>query len=494
MRKGGKFLINMTLLTASSLLLNIITMSFRVWVSKTAGAEVLGLHQLLYSVYSPACTLACSGINLAVTRIVSSSSVSGMTVKSTMRRALAYSVSFGIVAQILLYICAPFVETHLMKTEGVALCLRILSFGLPFLSSASALHGMFTALRKVYKSVIVQATEDLSKIAVTAALLLTVLKGKSPAVTCISLVAGSACAETLSCIVAAVLYFTEKERKTGGTGGKGIAKRIFSIAMPTALSSYVRAALSAFENLMIPVGLRKNGLKDSQIYAKLGVLRGMVFPMIMFPSVLLSSCSRLLVPEISEAFEKGDRREISRTAARTIKLTLVFSFIISSVFIFFADGLGMLLYSSTEAGKMLRLMAPLVPLMYLDGIIDAMLKGVNEQVASMRFNIIDSLVSAAATAILLPQYGFEGYFVITYVTTCLNAFLSLDRFLGVIKMKIPAREFVVLPVLAATAATLPVTVYCHLADVTQTVIPISVCAVLYIMIIFVSGVLRKEKT
>ena len=41
----------------------------------------------------------------------------------------------------------------------------------------------------------------------------------------------------------------------------------------------------------------------------------------------------------------------------------------------------------------IKLLAPLIPLMYLDGSVDSMLKGLGQQVYSMRVNILDSLLS-----------------------------------------------------------------------------------------------------
>lgn len=486
----------MIFLTLSSLVLNLIGMGFRVWLSKTAGAEVLGIHQVLYSVYLPACTLACSGINLAVTRLVTSSQLKGERLGSVMWRCLGYSFGFGLLSGGVLFSLSGFAETHLLKQPGSGLCLRILSFGLPFLSSVSAFHGMFTALRKVARSVAVQMTEDLSKMAVTAFVLTVFLRGKSPAEMCIALVVGSACAETLSCLCGLLLYLVELRLDKGQSRNsqKGLTLRLFGIALPAAASSYIRSALSAFENLMIPIGLRRAGMTDPQIYSRLGILHGMVMPTVMFPSVMLSSCSRLLVPEFSEAFEKGDREALCRNASKVIRLTLSFSFITTAVFIFFADSLGFMLFDSPEAGRWLRLMSPLIPLLYLDGIIDAMLKGINEQLASMRVNIIDSAVSAVAVAVLLPEYGFEGYFVITYVTCCLNAFMSLDRFLRVINLKLSAQRCIFLPCAAAFASVSFIHTVMNVAGSGNAVTGIVLSVSVYVGIMAVmGGTFRKKR-
>ena len=71
MKKIRSFAINGTILTICSLLMRTVSVAFNVYVAKCAGAEAMGLYSLLSSVYGFAVTLALSGINLAVTRLVS---------------------------------------------------------------------------------------------------------------------------------------------------------------------------------------------------------------------------------------------------------------------------------------------------------------------------------------------------------------------------------------------------------------------------------------
>ena len=71
MRKAKLFIINVTILTATAILMQSIGIIFSVYISNKIGAEGVGIFQLIMSVYTFAITLASSGINLAVTRIAS---------------------------------------------------------------------------------------------------------------------------------------------------------------------------------------------------------------------------------------------------------------------------------------------------------------------------------------------------------------------------------------------------------------------------------------
>ena len=70
MKRGGRFLLNGLMLSAVSLLLRTVGVSFHAFLTAKMGAAGTGLYQLILSVYSPALTLATAGVNLAASRLV----------------------------------------------------------------------------------------------------------------------------------------------------------------------------------------------------------------------------------------------------------------------------------------------------------------------------------------------------------------------------------------------------------------------------------------
>ena len=66
MRKLKLFIINGLVLTVISIFLQLIGVSFGVYISNKIGDEAVGLYQLLMSTYSFGITLALSGINLEI--------------------------------------------------------------------------------------------------------------------------------------------------------------------------------------------------------------------------------------------------------------------------------------------------------------------------------------------------------------------------------------------------------------------------------------------
>lgn len=490
--KKNKFISDMIIITAISILLTFLGMSFRIFISNEAGAECMGLYQLVYTVYIPACTVAASGINLAAVRLISANEAQeGRSEKNIMKACFAYSLFFGALAMILLFFVAEPAGKYLIKNTEAASSLKILAFGLPFLSAASAVNGYFTAKRKIIKTVLIQITEDAAKIAVTVTLLLA-FKGSSAETLCGVLVFGSAAGEIISCLIALIFYIFEKKPSEAKKSSiKPRIKELISIAIPTAVSSYVRSGLSALENMLVPFGYRKYGYSEQETLEHIGIFRGMVMPLMMFPSTLLGAAAKLLIPEISFAYEQKDVKKIESIAVKAIYSTLLFSFFVSGIFLFFSKELCDIIYGNQEAGILLMLLSALVPIMYLDGIVDAILKGINQQIATMRYSIIDSIISVILILILLPKHGVRGYVVVTYLSSAVNAFLGISRFLKVTDVKFSIYNCITVPFFSAAAAIFPIFVFNAVTDIsTPLIADVAISAVLYVLFIFLT---KSEK-
>ena len=130
-------------------------------------------------------------------------------------------------------------------------------------------------------------------------------------------------------------------------------------------------------------------------------------------------------------------------------ITLLFSFLITSVLIVYAEDLGELFYGSQQAGAFLRIMAPIIPLMYVDSIVDGMLKGLDQQAYSFRYNFIDSIMRVILIAVLLPLFGVKAYIFILFLSEIFNASLSISRLLKVARVDVDIIGWILTPAVSA---------------------------------------------
>jgi len=456
MKRVKIFFINAMLLLGTSLIMRTIAVTFNVYISNKIGASGMGLLSLVMSVYSLAITFATSGINLAASRLTAEAigHNSDAEIKSAMKRCITYSLTFGSAAAIILFLTSNAIGTYLLDDVRTVSSLKLLSFSLPFIALSSALQGYFTAVRRVYKNASAQLFEQAVKISFTAAgFILIAPKGLEYA--CLSVVAGSCLAEVISFIYTFLLYIYDigKHNTNSGAVPNQLTNKLLNISIPVAFSAYIRSALLTIEHLLIPFGLKKSGATSEQSLASYGVLHGMVFPIVLFPQAVIGSFSGLLVPELAECKTRGDYHQINYVITRVFQITLCFSIGAAGIIMCYSHGLGTLLYTNSEAAAYIKLIAPLIPVMYLDGAVDSMLKGLNEQLFSMRVNIVDSLISVVLVYYLLPFMGIKGYILIIFICELINASMSISRLISVTDFNIQLINWVIKPLFCVIGAT-----------------------------------------
>ena len=459
MKKLHRFILNALLLSGVALLMRTVGVIFQVYVANRVGAEALGLYGLFSGVYGFAVTFATSGVNLAATRLTADAlgdERRHWEIRSGMRRCLVYSLCFSSVATLVLYSLAPVIAIHLLDEIRVIRSLKILSFALIPISLSASMSGYFTACRRVYKNATAQVLEQGVRIGVTVLLLTFFCHDKDPEQACITLVIGSTLSEIFSFLVSSVFYLIDRRQysmQNNHSRGNKLTAKLCAIAMPVAFSSYIRSGLLTLEHALIPQGLRKSGASRAQALESYGIMNSMVFPIILFPTALIGSFSGLLVPEMAECRAQGNRREISYIAERVFSIALWFSIGTAAVLCCFSEEFGMVIYNNAHASRYIRLLAPLIPVMYLDTATDAMLKGLGQQVWSMVINIADALISVILVYLLLPQMGIEGYILTVYIAELFNAVCSIVRLLNVSHMKAYVVKWVIKPLLCAVGAT-----------------------------------------
>ena len=198
-----------------------------------------------------------------------------------------------------------------------------------------------------------------------------------------------------------------------------------------------------------PKELQKFGLNYSASLSQYGLLQGMAMPMLYFPSSFLTSFASLLIPKIAKERELHHGKAVAHITGKAVSYAIAFGLFFSAVFVVFGQSWGNAFYHSESAGEYLRVLAPIVPLIYLDVVVDSLLKGLDEQFNSMKYNFSDSLIRVLLVLCLLRFFGMESYICILFFSTIFNAALSLHRLLKVTKVRLSLLKNVLLPLLCA---------------------------------------------
>ena len=454
--RAKSILYNSLLLCLSAIAVRAVGVYFNVYISNRVGAEGMGLYALAANVWGFAVTLALSGINLATTRCVAEADGRGGEIRAAMRRALGYALTFGLGASVLLLALSKPLAIFWLKEERVVLALRLFAISLPAISVCSALNGYFSAVRRAWKSAGVALVEQAVKIYATATLL-THLLPRGAQYACAAIVLGGALAEVLSCAVSFMLYLLDRRRLSGDAvssgDGRRLTRRLFGIAIPVALSTYVRSGLTTLEHILIPAGLIAFGATRSEALAEYGIVSAMVLPLVMFPYAFINSFTGLLVPEIAGAASHSHEKRISYIATRSWRLTILFGLATAGIMAVCSSSFGLRLYGNARAAEYILAIAPLLPIMYLDTVTDSMLKGLGDQVFTMKVNIADAALSVILVYTLVPRFGVYGYIAVLYISELINFSLSAARLISKANMPFKPLRWALTPLICIIASS-----------------------------------------
>ena len=420
---------NTLLLTGVSLVMQALGMVFQSWLARSLGAAGLGLWQLTLSLVNLWATFAISGIRFTSTRLIAEELGRGSagSIRAAMGRCLSYGGFFGLLAGALLRLLAEPLGFLWVGDARTVRALGIAALSMPCISLCASLSGYFTACGRVWKAALAHLAEQLAGIA----LVMLFLKKATPGdleQSCCAVALGRTAADGLSLLLMAGLYLQDRlTHYEAEDCGAALSGRMLHIAVPLAFSAYTRSALSTLQQLWVPRGLRAYGLAADRALAGYGIVQGMAMPLLFFPSCLLASASELIVPVLTAAQVQNDREAIKNTAGRLLRTSLRYSLAVSAVLFFCADLLCGTIYHNREAARYLRVLAPLVPVMYLDMAVDGCLKGLGQQVWSMGINITESALGLLLIAFLLPRWGLTAYLGILYFSEIFNLALSALR-------------------------------------------------------------------
>ena len=452
------FIKNAVILTVSSLLLRFAGIIFKVWLADNIGAEGIGLYQLIFSVYMLAATFATSGISTAVTRLCADELALGREngVKRILFKSLKLTFLIAIISSFLLFFGAETISKVFLSDIRAVTAIKILSFSLPFMGFASCFKGYFIARRKASPTAFSQILEQIIRILLVMTL---VLKFSSHGLekTCAAVLFGDTVAELCSSVFLWLLYIRDKKNIRLLSGRSyppfNITKEIVRIALPITSGRYLNTLLRTAENILVPKSLSKYPLASQNALSLFGMIKGMALPILFFPSTLLNALSTLLIPEMSEAATLGRKALVKDAVTRILQITALISFIFSGIFLVCGQKIGILIYKSEDVGYLLKMLSPIVPLMYLDSVSDGILKGLDQQLFTFRTALFDSAIRIILVIFILPRAGLLGFIGIMYFSNLLTCMLNVGRLLKVSGGILKPLKTVFLPFLSAIMIT-----------------------------------------
>ena len=139
------------------------------------------------------------------------------------------------------------------------------------------------------------------------------------------------------------------------------------------------------------------------------------------------------MPEFSRFYAQKKYKKIKFGTLTLLSFTLIFSIFVCIFIFIFSNKLSEAIYHKSEIAKYLHILSPLVVIMYLDIVIDSILKGLDAQVSVMAINVFDCIISIGFIYFFVPILGFSGYIISIFISEVIDFTLSGLKLLKILK-------------------------------------------------------------
>ena len=430
MSKRRTYLHNAALLTGSGLVLRALGMGFRIVLAAYLGSEGMGLYQLILALYMVFVSFATAGVNVASARLAAQSLARGSGMAETLRGLCITALGFGTAAMLAQSVLAGPCARYLLHDVRAETALLILAPSLPFMAVSGAVRGQ--------PNITAQLIEQLVRMAVAAAGL-RVLAQWGAGYGCAAVLLGNTVSESVSCGI--MLAFAARTPEFAPRPDAPLHpythKELYDILWPVEGSRLLASALQAAESSLIPYTLAIYTGSRAEAVAQYGSLKGMALPLLFFPFSVLGALSGLLMPEITRAHTKGDTAAMRRLIFTMLRMTGAFSLAAGAGFVLLGAPLAGFIYRDAKVGRYVQLLGFVAPFMYLESMVDGVLKGLGEQLATFRYSLLDSVFRIAAIWLVVPQYGMMGFLGVMAVSNLMTCGLNMRRMMKQIKKPSP---------------------------------------------------------
>lgn len=355
-------------------------------------------------------------------------------VKKVMKKCLYITLITSIFTSLIFWVNTDFIIAKCLHNKVSPQVVHLFCLALPPIAMSSAISGYFAGVRRIYKNAIGQFIEHVAKVIVTA-FIINIYLPKGLEYSCFALILGDLVSEIISFVYIYIVYMLDKRKYNNSpelAENRNYTHKLLRISIPIAITSYIRSGLSTFKQLIIPSSLEKSGINCSESLSKYGIINGMALPIIMFPDILVKSFANLLVPEFARYHAKKDYK-------RTKQITSILLFLIGGASLgltillyIFSDKLAYLLYKDISVGHYIRILAPLATFIYMDTVVDSVLRGLDAQVGVMIINILDLAISTSFIYFCVPKLGLTGYLISIYMSEILNFVISTIQLIKIV--------------------------------------------------------------
>lgn len=394
---------------------------YRIFLSRSIGAEGLGIYQICLSVFSVFLTAASSGIPVTVSRLIAKNTATGNAKgkHAVVSSGILLTLLFTVPAALVLFLGKSLYTFLFPDADCVKIFLWLLP-GLILTSVYAIMRGSFWGNKQFLPYSIIELAENAVMVACGCVLVGFAHTAKDGARFAIIAVLVS---YIFSFIVSMSWYFFKGGKLVNPkTQFKPVLKASLPITAMRTSTSLLNSCVATFLPALLS---RACGYTSSEALALYGTVVGMSVPMLFIPNSLIGSIAVVVAPEMSENFYAGRKESLKRDVERTIKAAVLIASVLIPVMFTLGEDIGVLFYASELSGKVIKRFAFMMLPMCISMITTTVLNSMNFEVRTLIYFFIGAIAMIGIILGFTGLLGINAYMVGLTVSFVITAVLNL---------------------------------------------------------------------
>ena len=417
-------------------------------ISNKIGTASVGVMTLITSLFSFIMVLANGNIFISTSRFVSEEIGSGnRNVSKIMRLSMGFSFTLSTAFSAVSFALAKVISAYSGGAEELALSVRIIALSLPPAALGSCIKGYFNGNRNVKIPCMGDIIEFSAKwVSLMLGTVFLLDRGVSVyLMISVSILIG----EAVSCIYFVINYSAAYREFSALPIGKPRIEKVtayLKFSLPIVASGYVQMIMSSLNEALVPIALLKYNSSTDRAMSEYGMFEAMIMPAVFFPSVILTSLSSIMIPEIAGASSAGNISRVRSLITKTFDRAFKYSFFIAGMLLMTGRGIGAILCpSDTLVSETLVKMFPVVPFIYLEIVLGGIIKGLGRQNFSTLNSLCEYIIRILCVVIFVRLYGFAGVLISYYASNIYSNIVRIFFVCKVTEVRFSAVDFLVKP-------------------------------------------------
>ncbi len=417
-----KFFKTVAVVTVFSISEKFLGFLYRIFLSRSIGAEGLGLYQVTLSVFGLILTIICSGTPITVSRLMTKYKAEGQRnkVNAVISAGITSTLALAIPTVIIFFLLKNNLS-FIFADDRCASLFIILLPGLVFTSVYSVLRGVFWGNKDFLPYSIIELLEE--AVMIIAGVIL-VSHASNAFMGAFYASVAVVISFVFSFSLALIVFFIRKNKIVNP---KSQLKPLLSSALPVTAMRTANSLIMSLVSIILPLRLISAGYTESQTMSIFGSAMGQSIPLLFIPTTLIGSFTLVLIPEMAENFYKKNYAFLKRDIEKALKFASLVSCLFIPLFFVCGEEIGILVFNNHESGKYLSVSAFLMLFMSLSNISTSMLNSIGLEVKTLTFFIISAVFMLLCIYFLPAVMGvyslLVGFTFVFGLTTVLNLFL-----------------------------------------------------------------------